>query len=309
MIRKFLVDHRLRYPALYWWLCVSGGVVSWAWSYILIKWALVFFDPAMLAYLRLAAAGVLFGVLFAGYLRVRVSVTDVVMLLVMAIMLIACSHSLNFSSTVLHPSVVSCLAALPPTFVAVLSFVLWGKKVSKVKLLGLLVAMCSMVSLFFVHRHEIHYNLGLVMGVILALCHAIFLMVQKKIMKRHHFASVLAWASIMATTMILLFGSLNGAAINTQLPKQAWLVYFASVFSLVFGYVCWSYALSFASVIRIASFSYIIPLMTALLAWCVLGQVAVWYDWLACVFMLLGVVLVQVCREDWPFLPQKNHPG
>ena len=297
-------------------LAAMLGLIAFTWSYIAIQWCLPYYNPQDLAVLRLLCAAVAMSLVFARQMKqsTKMSAKDCLFFILLGAELALVVVCIHWSSNFIQPAMVSFLAGLPPVFVIILSFVFRGEVISKVKMLGIVLCFICAGSLLLIHLDEVDFNKGIWVALSASLVYATFLMTQKKLSRQYHFSVIGTWALVLAA--LWLIPCLPGAAKQFMLaPAKINVIMLSTgVFSLAVGTLSWAYVLSHSSVIRVASFSYAVPFLTSLGAWWLMGKVSPWYDWLACVLMVVGVVVVQTCRKD--FLPgsvsvrheEKNYP-
>jgi drug/metabolite transporter (DMT)-like permease len=107
-----------------------------------------------------------------------------------------------------------------------------------------------------------------------------------------------AWSMVAATLLMLPLASFAlkpGEVLHASLTAQACIVYVALLTSVV-AYLLWSYALSKVPASKVAIFSNLQPVATAIAAWALLGEALHWALAIGGGLVLAGVRLTQKAR-------------
>ncbi len=134
------------------------------------------------------------------------------------------------------------------------------------------------------------------------LCYAAFLVMQRPVLARLPWRTVIAWA--------FLFGSLGVLAVSTgplaeleplTVPARAWWgLAFIVVFPTVLAYSLSSWAIRRSSPSTVAAYTTVQPLLTALMAAAVLGEQLAWRQAGGFALIVAGLWLTNRVRESRP---------
>ena len=134
---------------------------------------------------------------------------------------------------------------------------------------------------------------GIVLCIVAALAYAAAVVVQKPVLSRVSAFQVTWLGCVAATIACLPFAStLAGDLANADGSAIAWMVYLGVVPTAV-GFATWSFALGRTSAGRMASLTYLIPVVAIVLGWALLGETP---PWLAAVGGALCLAGVYVAR-------------
>jgi drug/metabolite transporter (DMT)-like permease len=137
-------------------------------------------------------------------------------------------------------------------------------------------------------------GVGIVLCVIAAVAYAAAVVVQKPVLARVSAFQVTWLGCVAATVACLPFApSLAGEAAKADAAAIAWMIYLGLV-PTALGFATWTFALRRTSAGRMASITYLIPLVAILLGWGLLGETP---PWLAAVGGALCLAGVYVARR------------
>jgi drug/metabolite transporter (DMT)-like permease len=137
-------------------------------------------------------------------------------------------------------------------------------------------------------------GLGIVLCIVAAFAYAAAVVVQKPVLDRASAFQVTWFGCVAATIACLPFAPiLAGDVADADASAIAWMVYLGVV-PTALGFATWSFALRRTSAGRMASLTYLIPLVAILLGWALLAETP---PWLAAVGGALCLVGVYVARR------------
>ena len=91
---------------------------------------------------------------------------------------------------------------------------------------------------------------------------------------------------------VLLGGDLQGFTLDRVLPTSWWAMGFLVVFGSLIAYSAYNYLLVNVSTEKVASTTYVHPVVAILLGWSLRGEVITWWTILATTVILSGVVFI-----------------
>lgn len=130
-----------------------------------------------------------------------------------------------------------------------------------------------------------------------SLAYALFLVLQRPILRRLPWRTVIAWSFLFGGTAVLAVSAPSLAALEWgAVPPRAWLaVGYIALFGTVFAYAINTWAVRRSSPALVAAYGTLQPLLTALLATTFLGESIGWAE--AVGFALIALGLWQVSRR------------
>lgn len=186
------------------------------------------------------------------------------------------------------------LANLAPVFVALAAWTLFGERITRLFTLGMALAILGAALLtgasFSLDPQQVY---GDMFGVLTAVFYGAYQLSVARLRRMHSAFSIMAWSSLFSA-----FGLLLGAAVLGEelLPQTAtgWFVLFAiALISQVGGQTLITYAFAHLPV-SFSSVSLLIhPIMSAVLAWLLLGEVLTWTHLIGAVVILAGIYLAR----------------
>jgi drug/metabolite transporter (DMT)-like permease len=119
-------------------------------------------------------------------------------------------------------------------------------------------------------------GLGLALLVVAALAYALAVVVQKPVLARVS-AFQVAWLGCAAAALACLpfAPTLVAESADAGASTIAWVIYLGLV-PTALGFATWSFALRRTSAGRMASLTYLIPIVAILLGWALLGETPPW---------------------------------
>ncbi len=251
----------------------SGFIVMsiiWGLAFVAIKQVVTELSPVNLALLRWLVASVPFLILLPiiGRPKVKFERSDIPRLLVVALANVAGYHiSLYYAETTLSAGLAALLTSFGPIFIALLSYLLLNEKAGKKVIAGLLLAIAGTVVLSTgsISVGDLSSYVGIIEGLITALCYALFTVVGKPLVHKYGSASTTIMAALIGTAMLLplLSGSFFTQASN--LSSMGWVsVLYLSLLSTVFGYLMFYTLVSRGAVTRLSIQMYLIPVISVI---------------------------------------------
>ena len=136
-------------------------------------------------------------------------------------------------------------------------------------------------------------GLGIVLCVVAALAYALAVLVQKPVLARVSSFQVTWLGCAAATVACLPFApTLATEAAKADAAAIGWTVYLGVV-PTALGFATWSFALRRTSAGRMASITYLIPVVATVLGWAVLGETPPWLAGAGGALCLAGVYVAR----------------
>ncbi|GAC1340681.1 MAG: EamA family transporter [Myxococcales bacterium] len=208
-------------------------------------------------------------------------------------------------STAAHAAL---LYTLTPLFVLLLAQVLIGERPSLRTAGGALLALSGAVWVLFARGLDLSRGplVGDLLIVVAVLAWAIYTAEGRELVAKHGAVPMIAWTLIGGTLLFLPFGvgSLLVPGHRAQLARASheawWGVVYLILITSVLSYVLWYWALKHLPAARVAVFSNLQPLATALLAHEFLGERITARFLFGAAVVIAGVLLAQSRRRAGP---------
>ncbi len=186
------------------------------------------------------------------------------------------------------------LANLAPVFVALAAWALFREPITRLFILGMALAITGAALLtgasFSLDPQQVY---GDMFGVLTAVFYGAYQLSVARLRRLHAAFSIMAWSSLFSALGLLAGALLLG---ENMLPQTAggWSVLFAiALISQVGGQTLITYAFAHLPV-SFSSVSLLIhPIMSALLAWLLLGEVLTWSHLAGATVILAGIYLAR----------------
>jgi drug/metabolite transporter (DMT)-like permease len=188
----------------------------------------------------------------------------------------------------------SMLIQLSPILIAVLAAVFLGERFSRYLVLGLALAFAGVVVISLGSGESGHGDIvGVLLCLVSAVAYAVSLILQKPLMSRITSVQV-TWlaCSIGAIATLPFLGELIADVQHAPLASTLWVVYLG-VFPTAIAFTTYGYALTHMDASRLGVTTYLVPVITVLLAWGLLGETPPALAYVGGVLALLGVAVAR----------------
>jgi len=259
------------------WLPLAAALVSvllWSAAFVGIRAAGRAFSPGALALGRLTIGTVLLGALLLRRGWTRPTRRDLGLLLIAGITWFGLySVVLNEAERRVDAGTASMLIMVAPIVVVALAAVFLKERFTRALVLGAAVAFAGVLLIGIATSSGKAPLWGVILCVVAAVSSAIGLVAQKPVLSRLSALQV-AWTCCAvgalcclpyAPVLVRELGTADTAAIR-------WLV-FLGVFPTSVAFTTWAYALARGTAGRVVATSYLIPAVTIVMSWAILGEV------------------------------------
>jgi RarD protein len=280
------------------YLLIMLAVIFWGYSFIAVKIALRELSPQVIVSLRLIIASV-FLLVVAIILKKDFSIDLKNHGFIFILALISVFHlwiqvvGLKYTTA----SNSGWIVGTAPVFIAILGGIFFKEKFSKLKLLGILIAMFGLLLLVSsgnLLSISLIENKGDFLMLLSAFIWGVYSIANKKISITYSPLMTILFLFIMMSIIIVPF-NLNEASINSvaHLSAEGWAaIIFLGLFCSGIAYVIWAFALSKMDSGKVGVFLYFEPFVTVLAAWSFLNEQITLLMLIAGIIITIGVVLV-----------------
>ena len=255
-------------------LAVATTLVLWASAFVAIRHLGHDFSPGALTVGRLAVAALVLGVYAARRGLLRPSRGDWWRLLTIGTLWYAVYNlALNEGERRVDAGTAALLIQFAPVVLAVLAAVFLRERFTRELGVGLLVALAGVALITLSSSDGGDRDvLGVVLCLVSAVSYAISLTVQKPLMARLPAAQVTWLACSIGLVICLPFAAdLVTEVGDAPVSSTAWLVYLG-VFPTAIAFTTYAYALTHMDASRLGVTTYLVPVITIVMAWVLLGE-------------------------------------
>lgn len=180
-----------------------------------------------------------------------------------------------------------------PVFTAAAAAALRIERVGVGRMVGILLSVAGALVLVNPLRFSTDRGAALGNAIILANClaYALFLVLQRPVLARIPWRTVIAWSFLFGTVGVLPFAAPALSALEpAQVPARAWLgLGYIIVFPTVFAYAASTWAVRRSSPALVAAYNTLQPLVTAVLAATFLGEAFGWVEGVGFALIVTGL--------------------
>jgi drug/metabolite transporter (DMT)-like permease len=266
----------------------SSFVLLWGAAAIFTRWGLDDASPTLLLLFRFSIALALLILIgrYRGHLWPQSGTWRQVML---TGMLMIGGYSVCYFQAMAHgvtPGLIATIMGIQP----ILTLCLVERSMNTVKLSGLCIALIGLVTLVWDSLISSQIApLGLFLALIALLCMTFGAILQKKI--RQHPAQVLPLQYLIGLLFCLVLLPFEQIHLNVSAHFVVAVLFLGILISVVAQILLYS-LLNRGNVVNVTSLFYLVPVITAVLDYLVLGNVLPWSGWMGMAAILLGIGLV-----------------
>ena len=279
-------------------LAAGVTVVLWASAFVAIRHVGRELSPGALSLGRLLVGSLVLGTVVAVRRPTLPSRRDWPLLLVCGLLWFGVYNvALNAAEQRVDAGTTAMLVNVGPLILALLAGVLLGEGFPRQLVLGSAVAFGGVVVIGAATSGRSAGTAGVVLCIVAAAAYAIGVVAQKPLLSRLPALEVTWLACAIGTVACLPFGpTLVREAADARISTLAWVVYLG-VFPTAIAFTTWAYALSRTSAGRMGATTYLVPPVTIVLAWGLLGETPALLAVAGGGLCLVGVALSRRTRE------------
>ncbi|MGH7567514.1 MAG: DMT family transporter [Gemmatimonadales bacterium] len=279
------------------WLPLAAALVSvtlWASAFVGIRAAGRAFSPGALALGRLLMGSVLLGALLLTRGVTRPSRRDIGLLLIAGLLWFGVYNiALNEAERSVDAGTAAMLVLIAPIFIVALAAAFLKERTTPALLVGGAVAFAGVLVIGFATTSGSASLSGVVLCLVAALSSAIGLVAQKPVLGRLAALQVTWTCCTIGALLCLPYAPVLARELgDAPASGVVWLV-FLGVFPTSVAFTTWAYALARATAGRMAATAYLVPPITIVLSWLILGEVPSVIAVLGGALCLVGVVLAR----------------
>lgn len=274
-------------------LAAAVTVVLWASAFVAIRSAGQDFSPGALALGRLLPASAVLGVISlsqrAGW-PPRAAWPGIVATgaLWFGVYMVA----LNWGEQHVEAGTAAMVVNVGPILIALLSGWLLREGLRRSLLLGITVSFAGVILVgIATSTGRSPSLLGLMLCLLAAVSYAVAVVIQKPALRHASALQVTTFGCAVGTIACLPFTGQLLSQLATAPVTATLSVVYLGVFPTAVAFTTWAYALSRTSAARMGATTYLVPALTVLLGWAILGEVPSWLALGGGALCLAGVAL------------------
>ncbi len=272
------------------WIVLVFTVIFWGLAFTAIKYAVNFFTPYELAFLRFLVANILFipTILIKGY---RIKKEDIWKVFILGIFGVAIYHvALNAGETMVSSGIASLIIATAPVFVLLFSYLFLDEKITLRKIAGIFLALSGVYVLTDPESGGNVIGVGLIF--ISTLSAGVYTVGGKIMMEKYSPQTLTAYAMVLGTIPLLVYSESSFSKMVEAEIMPALSVIFLGIFPTYISYQGWYYFLNKEEASRASVFLQTIPLVSIIAGSLLLNEPVTLYTILGGFLVIAGVLMV-----------------
>lgn len=255
-------------------VAVGVTVVLWASAFVGIRAAGDTFSPGVLALGRLVVASVVLGVFVLARREPLPASRDLLRIIVVGLLWFgAYNVALNAGEQRIDAGTASMLVNIGPILIAILAGVLLGEGFPRWVLLGGAIAFGGVVLIGVATSSGASADTwGVLLCVVAAMAYAVGVVSQKPLLGRLPALQVTWLACTIGAVACLPFAPDLVRDLGRASPSTVWWVVYLGVVPTALAFTTWAYALARTSAGKQGATTYLVPPLTIVLAWVLLGE-------------------------------------
>ncbi len=291
-------------------LAVIGANVIYGINYVVAKGIMPdYLQPRVIILMRVAGAAIIFWVVASFYEKKSISKRDYLRLAICALFGIAINQIMFFEGLNLTtPINASIIMVGTPILVLMFSYFLLGEKISRNKILGILLGF-SGAAYLIINAGALSINSGTFMGNIMILINAssygLFLVLVKPLMAKYHPIIIMKWLFTFGLIYVIPVSFfLLPESDFSAIPTNIWFsIAYVIIFTTVLAYFFNNYSLKNISPTMNSAYIYLQPFLATVVALIAGKDVLTWTEVIAAVLIFSGVYFVSLKR---PLMKKPN---
>jgi drug/metabolite transporter (DMT)-like permease len=181
--------------------------------------------------------------------------------------------TLNAAERRIDAGTAALIVQVGPILVALLATVFLGERLTRWSVLGMVVGFAGVAVIAEASGANANDVAGVGLALVAAAGFAVGVLTQKRLLSRLRALDLTFWYTAVGAIGCLPWsGQLVHMARTASTADLAWIGYLG-IFPSAVGFVLWAYALSHADAGRFSQSTFLVPFLTALMAWAFLDEV------------------------------------
>ena len=248
-------------------------ILLWASSFVAVRAILPVFTPGHIALFRFLIASVLL-VVPAIITHIKLpALKDIPVVFLLGFLGIFVYHiAQNYGEITVTAGSAAMIMSSVPIFTAILATLFLAEKLRLWGWLSILVSSLGVYLIALGEKEGVKFDWGVIILLLAAISTSAFFVLQKSYLKKYGALHLVTYAIWAGTLLLLIFApGLVKEIANAPTEATISMIYLG-IFPSAIAYFTWSYALSRAPASIVASFIYIQPVLTIVIAWIWLSE-------------------------------------
>lgn len=182
--------------------------------------------------------------------------------------------ALNESERRIDAATAALIVQIGPLLVALLATFFLGERLSKWLLIGMGVGFSGVVIIGRASSQGDSGDLvGVMLSVVAALTFAVGVLTQKKLLPQMRALDLTFWYAVVGAVVCLPWAGQTVSVLGDASADTLWWILYLGIFPSAIAFTTWAYALSHADAGKFAQSTFLVPFITALMAWLLLDEV------------------------------------
>ena len=182
--------------------------------------------------------------------------------------------ALNESERRIDAATAALIVQIGPLLVALLATFFLGERLSKWLLIGMGVGFSGVVIIGRASSQGDSGDLvGVLLSVVAALTFAVGVLTQKKLLPHMRALDLTFWYAVVGAVVCLPWAGQTVSVLGDASADTLWWILYLGIFPSAIAFTTWAYALSHADAGKFAQSTFLVPFITALMAWFLLDEV------------------------------------
>jgi len=260
------------------YVSVIGGMTMWSLTFVWFKFANEVYSPFTIVFLRLLiSALILIGIAIFTPVLQKLHRRDVPVFLILSLIyptIYFIAESIGL--TMISASLAAVIISLIPLIVPIGAYLLLNERVTRFNIIGILISFLGV--LIVILNADFSLNaapVGIYLMLVSVLCATGYTLMVKKLSERYNPYSMTSYQNIFGALMFLplflVFDLREFAGIQHSLKAILNIGYLA-IFGSSIAFICFNYGIKTIGATRTEVFSNLIPVITAVAAFIMLGE-------------------------------------
>ena len=282
------------------YICVVLAMIMWSLTFVWFKIVNEVLPPFTIVFLRLLAGSIIMLVIswIAGVLQ-KVKGRDLINFLILAtfypfIYFIAESQAL----TMISASFASVMISLIPLLVPIGASILFRERLSPLNIVGVVVSFSGVLVLAMKPDFSLNAApLGILLMCIAVIAGIVYTLMVKKMTEKFSAFTITTYQNLFGTLFFLplfLIFDANDFTLSEMTPKVTLNLGYLVIFGTILAYIFFNYSIKVLGAARTELFANMIPVLTAVFAFFLLGEALGFQKIIGIAIVISGLFLSQI---------------
>jgi drug/metabolite transporter (DMT)-like permease len=202
--------------------------------------------------------------------------------------------ALNESERRIDAATAALLIQIGPILVALLATVVLGERLTRWLVTGMAVGFGGVVLIGYSTSSGGNGDLvGVLLALVAAVTFAVGVLTQKKLLPTIRPLDLTFWYAVVGAAVCLPWTIELAGVVGDASADTLWWILYLGVFPSAIAFTTWAYALSHADAGKFAQSTFLVPFITALMAWLLLDEVPPLLSFVGGALCIAGVLLAR----------------